>query len=523
MMKTMSNWREWSTRGAGKSSVRDQRDRRDADQVAALKAEEAKFRSVAESLSEGLMIFDQHGTVLFHNAASARLHGIEREADGLFRRDRLPAQWRGWDKDGVLLPFDAWPIARVLKGERFENQYLHAECIDTSVTFDALYNGSPIYSPSGEMVMGFITLRDVGEDLRAQRELAGVHDLLRGVIDAIPGVIFAKDLEGRMLLANDKAAEIVGKTRSDVIDRTVAEFMDDAEQAEIFMENDRRIMSTGIAEQLEETLTLPDGTAATWLSIKAPVRNADGAVTGLVGIAVDISAQKSTEADLIRLNTQLESQTDALSAANEQLSESLLQRDLLLREVYHRVKNNMQMVDSFLVLQTRLLDSPEVRSVLTSLRGRVQALGLVHEQLMRAANLKTFDVAPFLQELANNIRDSGGSNGVTISVDAEPFDVELEFAIPLGLLVTELATNSLKHAFPGGIGRIDIGLSRVADGSSILIVADDGVGYEHTGPNGARGGLGSKIIVALVRQLKASMEIQADNGTRVVIQMAPPK
>jgi two-component sensor histidine kinase len=153
----------------------------------------------------------------------------------------------------------------------------------------------------------------------------------------------------------------------------------------------------------------------------------------------------------------------ALQAAKSELDNvvrdrtlALQQRDLLLREVYHRVKNNLQIVDSLLVMQGRQLAEPRTKAMLVGLRGRIQALGLVHHQLMGSTNLKTFNIARFLQELSSNILDSGAADNIDLAVRAVPLDVGLDFAIPLGLVVTGLVTNSLKHAFPHGSGNIAV-------------------------------------------------------------------
>ncbi|WP_170318379.1 sensor histidine kinase [Sphingomonas sp. PAMC 26621] len=485
----------------------------------ALRESEEKFRSVVENMSEGLIIFDKQGEVTFHNAASTRIHGIEREAEGLYRRDVLPIHWHGRDSEGATVPPESWPIARVLRGDRVQNQYLHAECADTALTIDAVYNGAPIYGPDGHFQIGFITLRDVRDEIHGQRALAHAHDLLRGFTDAVPGVIYAKDRNGRMLFANDGLAELLGKPKGDVIGKTDDEFLNDFVEAEAVMANDRRIMETGTLEHIEERVSLANGAAAIWLSTKAPLRDAEGLVTGIIGLSVDISAQKEIEAELILLNNRLESQADALTIANGQLNDALAQRNLLLREVYHRVKNNMQMVDSFLVLQKSAFSDPITKAALTGLRKRVNALGLVHHQLMQSDNLRTFDIAPFLRELADNILEGSTSNSVDISVRAETLVVDLDFAIPLALLVTELVTNALKHAFPSGDGHIDVLLSRNSTGSFTLVVSDTGIGYAGLS-TASSGGLGSKIIMALVRQLKATMTLHAEHGTRVEIQIA---
>ena len=203
---------------------------------------------------------------------------------------------------------------------------------------------------------------------------------------------------------------------------------------------------------------------------------------------------------------------------------ALHQRDVLLREVYHRVKNNLQVIDGLLVMQAKKLADAEARAALGSLRGRIHALGLVHHQLMNSANLKTFDIAPFLQELSANIIDGGGSGGIHLSVEAAPLEVGLDFAIPLGLLVTELVTNSIKHAFPGGEGNIVVKLERRSDGEVALVVADDGHGWsgDQTSLGGGAPGLGTSIIRGLVAQLGGVLTMATQNGVRIEIRVPAP-
>ncbi len=228
---------------------------------------------------------------------------------------------------------------------------------------------------------------------------------------------------------------------------------------------------------------------------------------------------RTSEAQVRRSNTELETRveerTAELLAANAQLSRALEERDLLLREVYHRVKNNLQVIDGIVTLQARLLADPDAKSALQGLRQRLYALGLVHQQLMSSVDLKTFDVAPFLKELSANIMEGIGGRDIDLSVRAIPLNVGLDFAIPLGLLVTELVTNSLKHAFPDGKGRIEVVLDRRDDGTMVLVVSDNGSGYEilDTPLKEKRAGLGTTLIHGLVSQLRAIMNVRKMNGT----------
>ena len=228
---------------------------------------------------------------------------------------------------------------------------------------------------------------------------------------------------------------------------------------------------------------------------------------------------KAVNADL---ETRVAEQTSELMAANLQLTGALEQRDLLIREVYHRVKNNLQTVDALIAMHGRQLKDPLAHEALLGLRQRVHALGLVHQQLMQSSDLKTFDIAPFLHDLSHNVIQAGAEQGVDVRVDSIPLKVGLDFAIPLGLLVTELLTNSLKHAFPSGRGRIEVVLKR-QDAGLALIVNDDGKGLEALPPpNAPKPGQGINIITGLVNQLRGSMTRQNDKGTRTEILLAIP-
>ena len=129
---------------------------------------------------------------------------------------------------------------------------------------------------------------------------------------------------------------------------------------------------------------------------------------------------RESEAQVRRANSDLEDRVQArtaeLMAANARLSQALNERDLLLREVYHRVKNNLQLIDGLVTLQARLLDDRDAKNALQGLRQRLYALGLVHQQLMSSSDLKTFDVAPFLKELSENIIEGIGAQDIELSV-----------------------------------------------------------------------------------------------------------
>lgn len=217
----------------------------------------------------------------------------------------------------------------------------------------------------------------------------------------------------------------------------------------------------------------------------------------------------------------LQQAKQVLEQVVEQRTAALAQRDLLIREVYHRVKNNLQLIDSMLVLQARDLADAAGKAALNGIRSRVYALGLVHQQLMDSTSLEVFDIAPFLSELVKNIVAGGSAGEIALKVRTEPLNIGLDRGIPLGLLVTELVTNSLKHAFPDGGGEIEVGLERLEDGSMLLVVADNGIGYrpaEPGAPDRPRS-LGTRIIAGLVAQLGGEMSVKTTSGTRTEVKL----
>ncbi len=207
----------------------------------------------------------------------------------------------------------------------------------------------------------------------------------------------------------------------------------------------------------------------------------------------------------------------------DDLRQTVQQRDLLLREVYHRVKNNLQVVDSLIAKEARRLSDRAARDALAGLRNRVFALGLVHQQLMSAQDMATFSIAPFLTELCDNIVASVGpaERRIRVGVDAEPVMVNLDYAIPIGLLTTELLTNAIRHA---GAGAIAVSFRRPDAGSAALEVEDDG---EDSAVGGlllaGHAGTGGRIIEGLTHQLDGQMEVNHDRGLRVKILFPLPE
>lgn len=200
--------------------------------------------------------------------------------------------------------------------------------------------------------------------------------------------------------------------------------------------------------------------------------------------------------------------------ANRLLAAKNAENELLLKEIHHRVKNNLEIVSSLLALQSAQIDDPNVKDAMLEGQNRVQSIGIVHQKLYQRDNLAAIEMKDYFVNLSESILDSfGADDRVTIECAMDQMDVDIDTAVPLGLIVNELLTNTLKYAFPDGRkGNVRIRLNKNAAGNLHLEVADDGVGKSGL-TQGT--GFGGQLVSLLTRQLSGSMREEVNNGTTI--------
>ncbi len=205
------------------------------------------------------------------------------------------------------------------------------------------------------------------------------------------------------------------------------------------------------------------------------------------------------------------------------LRASLDEKELLLKEVHHRVKNNLQVVSSLLSLQAHEAHSPETLRLLDESRHRIRAMALIHEQLYRSDDLSQIDFAVYVEQLAGQLsRSHEGGVRLAVRVEAEPCRLPLDQAVPCGMIVSELVSNAAKHAFPGREkGQIVVGFAQQA-GQYHLSVQDDGVGVPAETAVGAES-LGLRVVRALVRQIHGQLHVEGRAGTLFNITFPAPR
>jgi len=242
------------------------------------------------------------------------------------------------------------------------------------------------------------------------------------------------------------------------------------------------------------------------------VRDDRGHPLFLQGVAYDITESKRAE--------------EAVRASAEQIQASLREKEVLLEEIHHRVKNNLQVVSSLLRLQSALVQDPAALELFTESRNRIQSMALVHERLYQSADLSRVDFAQYVRSLTDLLVRSYRARAASVTLRTRVEDVLLgiDAAVPLGLLINELVSNSLKHAFPHDrTGQVRVELRPDDPDGYVLVVADDGIGFPSHVDFRASETLGMQLVCTLTDQLAGSIELATATATGTEFRVRFPR
>ena len=216
----------------------------------------------------------------------------------------------------------------------------------------------------------------------------------------------------------------------------------------------------------------------------------------------------------------LTSMAEQVQRHERDMRRSVQQKDAMLKEIHHRVKNNLQVVTSLMSIQANRLHDEASKRALAELQRRVRALGLLHRHLYEGDDLRYLDFGQFTVELCQMVKESSGpaARAVNIEVDIPPIPITADRAVPLGLLITEALGNAFKHGFPGGrAGEIRISLSATAEGVATVAIADNGIGPSPAGADEQKSdpGTGMLLMQAFAQQLGSVLSVEGPPGTTI--------
>lgn len=368
------------------------------------------------------------------------------------------------------------------------------------------------------------------------------EEQLRTLINAMPDIVAFKDGAGRWLEANNfdlRLFQLEGVEYRGKKDSELAAFSPFYHDAFLGCEaSDELAWQARSATRADETIPRPGGSPMVFDVIKVPMFHPDGRRKGLVVVGRDITERKRVEAELKRYQEQLEHLVDERTAelamanshlqieiaerrhAEELVKASLAEKEVLLKEVHHRVKNNLQIISTLLELQTESIHDDQALKSFRDSQDRLKAMALIHERLYQSRDLASIDFAEYVNNLAGFLFHSyvQDPEQISLRIDVGDAVLDIDEAIPCGLIINELMTNCLKHAFPEGRkGEIAIVCHVGSNGQVALEVADTGIGLPAGLDLRTAGSLGLQIVEMLVRQLRGSVEMRNCNGASFLI------
>lgn len=319
------------------------------------------------------------------------------------------------------------------------------------------------------------------------------------IVNQMPFPVEVCDPEGKTIMVNaafldtfevPPTGQILGQLRKHGFDRSMEE------------------LKEGKKTVIIDLTVEPGDLAATYASRKGPalfettifpIVSPHGEVLRIVALWKDVTGRRQAEA---------------------RVKSSLEEKELLLKEIHHRVKNNLQVVCSLLSLQGGAIREPAVRRLFDETRDRVRSMASIHEMLYQSTDFARIDFSGYIGTLASQLFSSCNisSERVTLDTRIEPVSLGISLAVPCGLLINELMTNALVHAFPGNrTGTIVVSMGEMPDHSIRLSVRDDGTGL----PSGLEvenaDTLGFQLVTTLVGQLNGTLEVKRERGTEFIV------
>ncbi|HEY1189385.1 MAG TPA: PAS domain S-box protein, partial [Gemmata sp.] len=477
------------------SQIKDVTERWQAER--ALRENEERYRETVEAAPDAIVTTDSRGTILGWNRGAERVFGhTAAEAVGGGVELLVPQGDVGACR-AAMAAFD--PDRPRLRGRVMEVSARRKGGTEVPVEIALAHWGA------GAERRFTAIIRDVTERKRAEQALRASEERYRAVVQALAEGVVVQDRSGVVVACNDRAPSILGLTAEQLTGRTPLDprWQSVREDGTPYPGEEHPAMVVLRTGQAQFNTVMGVHTPAgqlRWISINAvPLPD-----PGPAGARVVCSFHDVT----------------AIREASERLRASVREKEVMLKEIHHRVKNNLQIISTLLDLQSDGLTDPAARAAFRESRGRVRSMSLIHERLYRSENLAGVEFGAYLRGLADDLfrayRADDEAIRLEVSVSAPP--LPLDMAIPCGLLVNELISNCLKYAFAGREGgTIAVHLDRAEGGRLALAVADDGVGLPPGFDLRHPTSFGLQLANTLAAQLGGELAVGSGPGARFVV------
>ena len=494
----------------------------------AIRQNETRFSALIQNSSDIIRVLDRNGKITYESDSAERILGYPR------------GSLIGKDPMDYLHPDDLELVRQDLQGvfdrtnsgiptefriRKADGGYLWVEAIANNLLDVPGVNGI------------VVTTRPIQQRKEAEDTIRKSEQRLRLALEGADAGFWDWDLPSGKAVFSDRfytmLGYVPGEFSADFDAWTGYIHPDDRKR--VVADLQRKIQEGESQLEIEYRMRTKDGS---WLWIlgrgKVVEKNEDGTALRMTGVNIDITNRRLLESEIRSLNTVLEQRvkdrTEALSKANEaleeenmqrldaeeKLKESLNEKTMLLKEIHHRVKNNLQIIVSLLNLQSRYVKDESVLATIRESQNRVKAMALVHEKLYRAEDIAHIDIDDYIRFLGTGLSQfyDAKSRGIRFTLESPDIRVDINTAIPLGLILNELISNAFKYAFPKGkSGEVFVSVTR-EEKTLTVMVRDDGAGIPEDFDWKNTQSLGLRLVNSLVDQLDGTIELDRTSGTR---------
>jgi PAS domain S-box-containing protein len=469
---------------------------------AALKDSEQRLKAVLYGSPIPAFVIDKNHKVLYWNKALEKSSGIS--ADELIGSDE---HWKAFYSkkrpcmadilvDDDIESFPNWYNGDCTASESVEDAYQSTDFFPKMGKKGKWlhFTAATIKDSQGNIFGAIETLEDVTERKKAENSMKESEIRFRSVVESSTDAIIIGDQNMNILSWNRGAHEIFRYTEKEIIGQHLTKII-----LKDHTESYEKISGDNIAilEKPAEMIGLKnDGTQFPIEILLTSWRM--GEESFYTAFIRDITLRKVVEG---------------------KIKSSLNEKEVLLKEIHHRVKNNMQIISSLISLQSDYADNEDTIKMFEDSKNRIRSMALIHEKLYQSEDISLIDFADYIESLAGRLLEVYGvaGRGINLRINAEDIFLSIDAAIPCGLIINELVSNSIKHAFPNGrLGQITIDMEK-HNGGYMLSVSDDGVGFPEDIDYKNTESLGLQIVQTLTSQLRGKIELYVNGGTRFEI------
>ncbi|HEY7391624.1 MAG TPA: PAS domain S-box protein [Bryobacteraceae bacterium] len=463
---------------------------------------EERFRIVVESSPGATIMVAEDGRIKLVNAQTEKLFGYPREELlGQVIELLIPHRFRS-AHPGYRAGFLAKPSGRSM-GAGHDLFGLRKDGSEVPIEIGL----SPIKTGEGQFTL--VTITDITERKEAEAKIRESERQIRRLADAMPQIVWTATPDGVFDYYNERWYEFTGLPRSQ---QGNGDWLQNLHPNDAQRCLDAWRWSVASVTPFEVEYRFWDRQSSSWrwfLGRALPIRDESGRVTKWAGTCTDIDERK-------RISETLDLR---VQERTQDLERSLHEKETLLKEVHHRVKNNLQVICSLLALQIETY-APGSAAALQDAYDRVHSMALIHEKLYQSATVSDVDFGAYIEILARQLMQAYAIDPARIRMElsVEPIPLPIDQAIPSGLILNELVSNSLKHAFPAGrAGVIEVAFKRIEPETLMLRIADNGIGLPASFSFDTTTSLGLQVVETLVRQLRGELQIGRDGGTQITI------